>query len=108
MGTGTYKNTGIDEKYIDMILYVIKKNKNIEKAKIYGSRSKGNFKSTSDIDIAIFGKNLKKFDEDALRDEINEESDVIYFVDVVNYETIKNEDLKKNIDNSEITIYTKV
>ncbi len=100
-----YQNTGIEEKYLNIIIKEIQKNPRIEKAKIFGSRSKGNFKATSDIDIAIYGVNLKTFDEDELMYILNEESDLIYFVDIVNYETLENDKLIENIDNSDIVIY---
>ncbi len=100
-----YKSTGIEEKYLNIIIKELQKNSRIEKAKIFGSRSKGNYKATSDIDIVIYGKNLKTFDEDELRYILNEESDLIYFVDIVNYETLENHKLIANIDNSDLVIY---
>ncbi len=102
-----YHNTGVEEKYLNIIIEELQKNPRIEQAKIYGSRSKGNYKATSDIDIAIYGENLKTFDEDELRYVLNEESDLIYFVDIVNYETLENDKLIENIDNSDIVIYSR-
>lgn len=100
-----YQNTGIEEKYLNIIIAELQKNPRIEKAKIFGSRSKGNYKSTSDIDIAIYGANLKTFDEDELKHILNEESDLIYFVDIVNYDTLENDKLIENINNSDVVIY---
>ncbi len=98
-------NTGIEEKYLKIIVDELKKNERIEMAKIFGSRSRGTYKATSDIDIAIYGKNLRDFDEDQIKYTLNEESDLIYFVDVVNYETLDNQNLISNIDKSNVIIY---
>ena len=49
--------------------------------KILGSRARGNYKKTSDIDIAIF-KNVKKEDEYSIRNEIDK-LNIIYKIDLV-------------------------
>lgn len=49
--------------------------------KIFGSRARGNYKKTSDIDIAIF-KNVKKEDEYSIRNEIDK-LNIIYKIDLV-------------------------
>ncbi len=49
---------GLKESTIQQINAVFSSYPDIEKAMIYGSRSKGNYRNGSDIDIALFGENL--------------------------------------------------
>lgn len=44
---------------MDNILNKIKMNSRVQKAVLFGSRAMGNYKDGSDIDIALFGKDLK-------------------------------------------------
>jgi len=70
---------------------------------IYGSRARGDFKSTSDIDIAIFG-------EGDLSPELYfevEEAVGIYKVDIVEVNRLHNEKLFENILKDSIEIYRK-
>ena len=58
--------------------------------KLFGSRARGDYKKTSDIDIAIF-ENLSKEEEYKIRDEFDK-LDIIYKIDLVFIdETIKQE-----------------
>jgi predicted nucleotidyltransferase len=46
---------GLPPSAIEKINAVFKENNNIEKVILYGSRSKGNYKNGSDIDLTILG-----------------------------------------------------
>lgn len=49
---------GLTNKTIEMIQNVFSKYKQIDKAILYGSRAKGNYKRGSDIDLTLFGDAL--------------------------------------------------
>ncbi|MCX8482832.1 MAG: nucleotidyltransferase domain-containing protein, partial [Crocinitomicaceae bacterium] len=49
---------GLLENDMSEIVDVLSQFSSIEKAVLFGSRAKGNFKNGSDIDIAIFGNDL--------------------------------------------------
>ena len=49
---------GLDEKVIEDIIEILKKYEEVESAKIFGSRARGDYRKASDIDIALFGENL--------------------------------------------------
>lgn len=51
------------------------------KFKLFGSRARGDYKKTSDIDIAIF-ENVDKEQEYKIRDEFDK-LDIIYKIDLV-------------------------
>ena len=75
----------------------------IKAAVIYGSRARGDYKSGSDIDIAIrFWKDSDKIYE--IRDKLLERN-FIYTFDLIDYDSISNEKLKKNIDKKGIAIF---
>ncbi len=58
-------NFGLSGKITAYILGVLEKHSAVEQALIFGSRAKGNFKTGSDIDLALSGKSLTT--DDALR-----------------------------------------
>jgi len=49
---------GLRELDLEYIVSVIRGFDEIEKASIFGSRAKGNYKPGSDIDIAVYGENI--------------------------------------------------
>lgn len=51
---------GLDEKKINLIRQEFAKIPEVERVYIYGSRAKGNFKKTSDIDLAVCFKKGKE------------------------------------------------
>lgn len=77
----------------------------VHEAVLFGSRAKGNYKSGSDIDLAVKGSVSK----DVLSRLLTafEETVLPYFVDVVVYDNIKNEALREHIDRVGVSIYKK-
>lgn len=51
-------NFGLRTSDLDYIASTLSNFKEIDKAMIFGSRAKGNYKKGSDIDIAISGNNI--------------------------------------------------
>ncbi|SHK34263.1 Nucleotidyltransferase domain-containing protein [Anaerobranca californiensis DSM 14826] len=98
---------GIPKKSMELILQTLRSFPEINRAVIFGSRSKGNYKRGSDIDIAVFGKQINENTINELRIILNEELPLPYYFDIVNYETIKDEDLKQEIDKYGIDFYKK-
>jgi predicted nucleotidyltransferase len=49
---------GITEKSFGLIMKTLKQYPEIEKSILFGSRAMNNYKSGSDIDIAIIGENI--------------------------------------------------
>ena len=95
--TGTKLNLGISDKSFKIILDTLEKFSEIEKAVIFGSRAIGNDKPSSDIDIAIFGENIT---DDILRKInvlLNEKENIPYFVDIIDFNSIENNQLKEHI-----------
>ena len=49
---------GLPESAIEQICAIFASHREIERAVLYGSRAKGNFKPGSDIDLTLFGTDL--------------------------------------------------
>ena len=99
--TGEFeKLSGLDRRLIDQILDVILKYTTPKKVIIFGSRARGDFKETSDIDIAIDSEE----DIDFVREILDEEVETLLKFDVVNLRKV-NENFKKRILEEGIVIY---
>lgn len=79
----------------------------VEKAYVFGSRARADYKSTSDIDIAIFSDNISSTTLNLIRDDMYM-LDIIYKVDIVHFESLTKEKLQMNILNEGICIYKKI
>lgn len=89
-------NFGLSETTISLIKELLASYSNIECSKIFGSRAKGNYKPSSDIDLVLYGN----IDDSFLR-HIAFELDELptpYKFDVISYSDIDNEKLKQSID----------
>lgn len=51
-------NSGLTQDDVNKINSVFSKHDQIEKVLIYGSRSMGNYKPASDVDLTLIGKNI--------------------------------------------------
>ncbi|NLJ25330.1 MAG: nucleotidyltransferase domain-containing protein [Firmicutes bacterium] len=89
---------GLLERDLQWIEKAIAKYPEIEEAVIFGSRAMGNYKKGSDVDLAVKGARIDRRIINRLSDDLNEEYPLPYFFDVVHYESISNEELKKHID----------
>ena len=49
---------GLSDTVIKELQDVFRRHANIEKVLIFGSRSKGNYRAGSDIDLAVIGKDI--------------------------------------------------
>lgn len=97
---------GLKEGIIDEIVKVISKYEEIDKAAIFGSRARGDYKKTSDIDIAIFSSNISSTKLNLLRDDMDI-LDIIYKFDIVHFESLSKEGIIKNIENEGVIIYSR-
>ena len=96
-------NFGLPQRTIDDLMTYFASKSDIEKVVIYGSRAKGNFKTGSDIDLAIWIKDNSK------TSEIAGELDSLptpYSFDVTNYNTLNHEGMKNSINTDGVVLYT--
>lgn len=96
---------GLLESDMLEISAVLEKFPPIEKAIIFGSRAKGNFKNGSDVDLALKGidLNLEIIHEVSLL--LNEDTKMPYQFDVLSYFDIKEPTLTEHIDRVGVLIF---
>ena len=70
----------------------------IKEVILFGSRARGTHRPSSDVDLAIKGKNLTIDTLAKLRYILEEETNLPYFFDIVLYDRVENEALKREID----------
>ena len=82
---------GLEEQIVRLITRKVVPKKVV----IFGSQARPDSRASSDIDIALFGVDAEQ--AALLRDELNDELETLRDVDVVSFDGLKNEDLKKRI-----------
>ena len=87
---------GLEADDMDAIQSILAAHSEIESAILYGSRATGRFRTGSDIDLFLTGKNLTDDTILDVRAELRD-SNVPYMVDVVAENEIRNENLKREI-----------
>ncbi|MEK7728888.1 MAG: nucleotidyltransferase domain-containing protein [candidate division KSB1 bacterium] len=95
---------GLEEKAVTQIQSVLAAFPAVEKAVLYGSRAKGNFKPGSDIDLALYGSGLSLQAlhriEDALDDLL-----LPYHIDLAIFARIANAELREHIQRVGVVFY---
>lgn len=97
---------GLLESDIEIILQTLTKFSKVEHAYIFGSRAKGNFKSGSDVEIALKGSQLDFNTLSEISYLLNEETSMPYKFDVLIYKSINEPALKEHIDRIGIEFYS--
>lgn len=96
---------GLKEVLLDEIISILKENKKIEKAVIFGSRARGDFKTASDVDIAVFGNERLTSEElNMIRDRIDK-IDCIYKFDIVDAYGLVKPAILKNIEKEGVVLF---
>ena len=75
---------GLSDTVIEELQNVFKRHQNIERVLIFGSRSKGNYRAGSDIDLAVIGKGIDYGQILTILCEI-EDLELLYSVDMIDY-----------------------
>lgn len=94
--------TGIREQVI-MEICEIAKRRQIDKVLLFGSRARGDFKRTSDIDLAVSGGDFLRFALD-----VEEETSTLLEFDIVDLDRCMQQELRDSIEKEGRVIYEKV
>ena len=89
--------TGLDNSDIKKIQLVFNLHPEIEKAILFGSRAKGNYKPASDIDLTLVGNDLTLTIQQIIENELD---DLLlpYKFDISIYHTISSNELVYHIE----------
>lgn len=96
------KETGIQPLVMQEIKELAQKY-DIKKVILFGSRARGDFKSRSDIDLAICGGDCVRFSLD-----VEEKTSTLLFFDIVNLDGVVQKELLDSIEREGVCIYEKV
>ncbi len=98
---------GLDEKVLQEIISIFKKYIEIESAKIFGSRARGDYRKASDIDIVLFGNRMTN----EINTKVFYDIDELYLpykIDLINFNSIGSKNkIKENILREGVEIYAK-
>jgi predicted nucleotidyltransferase len=94
--------SGLSHKLLNEIIEIARFC-NVNLVRIFGSRARGDYHPTSDIDLAVWGGNVALF-----ATEIDEKTWSLLAYDVVNMDGFVQEELKKRIIEEGVTIYEKI
>ena len=88
---------GLSDTVIKELQDVFRRHANIKKVLIFGSRSKGNYRAGSDIDLAVIGNDI---DYNLLLSILCEIDDLelLYSVDLLDYQKKKGTSIGDHID----------
>lgn len=94
----------IEPRIREQITKIGRRNTNIKKIILFGSRAIGDNADKSDIDLAFVAPNMKQSEWTALSFSIEEELDTLLFLDLVKFEDVSME-LKNEIMNNGELLY---
>lgn len=94
--------TGIREQVIEEIRKLAEKY-DVSKIILFGSRARGDFKKTSDIDLAVAGGDFDRFALD-----VNEETSTLLEYDIVSLDREMQRELRDSIGKEGRVLYEKI
>lgn len=97
-----WESSGIKDNVIDEIKCLAQKHQ-LSKVVLFGSRARGDYKSCSDIDLAVEGGDVAGFSLD-----VEEETSTLLFFDVVSLDGPVQKELLKSIKNEGKVLYEKI
>lgn len=97
---------GLTDEDIKVIQDILQMYPAVDEAILFGSRAMGREKAGSDIDIALKGDKLESIASE-VSGQLNEETPLPYFFDILDFASIDNPDLIDHINRMGKVIYTK-
>ena len=88
---------GLSDTVIKELQDVFRRHTNIKKVIIFGSRSKGNYRAGSDIDLAVIGNDIDYNQLLSIHCEIDD-LELLYSVDLLDYQKKKGTPIGDHID----------
>ena len=98
---------GLTDDTVERIRGVLSRHRQVEKAVLYGSRAKGNFRNGSDIDLALMGGN--DLDLQVLFRVMDELGDLLlpYQIDSSVFSLIDDADVRTHIEGIGVVLYSR-
>ena len=99
------KNSRLTHRELTMLTAEFAKIPSIEQVILFGSRALGTAEAGSDIDLCVMGKAVDRHAVLTLKMSLEEETQLPYFFDIIDYRSIENDDLKRHVDTHGKEIY---
>ncbi|WP_062109602.1 nucleotidyltransferase domain-containing protein [Bacillus niameyensis] len=99
-----WNSTGISKRFIDELQSYCKKNKHIDKVLLFGSRARGDYNRSSDIDLAIFTNQSSHTKQNIVEQAIHEMSTPLK-IDIVFMDRLTKEKMISNIRREGVVLY---
>lgn len=96
---------GLIENDMAQIIAAIRQFDEIAAVVLFGSRAKGNYKTGSDVDLAVKGDRITHRTIAQLADALNEDLPLPYFFDIVHYNSLESPPLLEHIDRVGVVLY---
>lgn len=96
------RGTGIRQQVMREIQELAEKH-GVKKVILFGSRARGDFRKTSDIDLAVEGGNFERFSLD-----VNEDTSTLLEYDIVNLDREVQSELRESIERDGKVIYEEI
>jgi len=90
---------GLSDSVLEQLSCALEREELVVEARVFGSRALGNYKSGSDIDIALFGTGLTEEVRTRLLAYLNERTLIPHGIDIVIYTEKLPMELKEHIEN---------
>ena len=97
---------GLSDAVIEQLCSVFAQFPEVERAVLYGSRAKGNYKPGSDIDLTLFGEALTPKNCATIADAMDELL-LPYTIDLSVFADLDNADLREHIERVGLVFYQK-
>lgn len=94
--------SGIRQQVLDEIIDLAQKYQ-VKRVTLFGSRARGDYRRTSDIDLAVSGGDIPRF-----RLDIEEETSTLLKFDIVDLDSDMQEELRESILREGRVLYEKV
>ncbi|GMB09190.1 hypothetical protein EDD69_1231 [Thermolongibacillus altinsuensis] len=101
-----WNSTGISKRWIGELQTYCSTNDKIEKVVLFGSRARGDYQKTSDIDLVIWTKNASHSEQNLMEHAI-QQMPTPFKIDVLFFDRLTKEKLISNILKEGIVIYEK-
>lgn len=96
---------GLSDDQLSEIIRFIEKYPEVERAILFGSRAMDTYKEASDVDIAILGDQITADLAAKIKFDLEEDTYLPFYFDIIAYPTITNEALKGHIHNKGVVIF---
>ena len=96
------EHTGIKEAVLDEIRELARRY-SVRRVVLFGSRARGDYRRTSDIDLAVTGGDIDRFALD-----VDEETSTLLEYDIVNLDRAMQDELREAIQKEGRVLYEKI